>query len=36
LHAQEIGFIHPATNKLIRFTSKIPPEFQAFIKQKLS
>jgi 23S rRNA pseudouridine1911/1915/1917 synthase len=35
LHAQEIGFIHPTTNKLIRFTSKIPPEFQAFIKKYL-
>jgi 23S rRNA pseudouridine1911/1915/1917 synthase len=36
LHAQEIGFIHPTTNKLMRFTSKIPSEFQEFIKQKLS
>jgi len=28
LHAQEIGFIHPSTGKLIHFTSKIPLEFQ--------
>jgi len=36
LHAQEIGFIHPTTNKPVHFTSKIPPEFQDFIKQNLS
>jgi 23S rRNA pseudouridine1911/1915/1917 synthase len=35
LHAQEIGFIHPATNKLMHFTSKIPQEFQEFIKKNL-
>jgi 23S rRNA pseudouridine1911/1915/1917 synthase len=35
LHALEIGFIHPATNKPIHFTSKIPPEFQSFIKKHL-
>ena len=33
LHAQEISFIHPSTNKLIHFTSKIPQEFQDFIKK---
>ncbi len=36
LHAQEIAFIHPTTNKLVCFTSKIPAEFQDFIKQNLS
>jgi len=36
LHAQEIGFIHPSTNKPVHFTSKIPAEFQDFIKQNLS
>ena len=35
LHAQEIGFIHPSTNKLMHFTSKIPQEFQEFIKNNL-
>ena len=33
LHAQEIGFIHPSTNKPMHFTSKIPQEFQDFIKK---
>jgi 23S rRNA pseudouridine1911/1915/1917 synthase len=33
LHAQEIGFIHPSTGKLMHFTSKIPLEFQEFIKK---
>ncbi|MFH0917862.1 MAG: RluA family pseudouridine synthase [Candidatus Omnitrophota bacterium] len=33
LHAQEIGFIHPTTNKLMHFTSKVPLEFQEFIKK---
>jgi len=32
LHAQELGFIHPTTNKLVHFTSKIPLEFQEFVK----
>jgi 23S rRNA pseudouridine1911/1915/1917 synthase len=32
LHAREIGFIHPATAKPVHFTSKIPAEFQEFIK----
>ena len=36
LHAQEIGFIHPSTNKFIHFTSKIPAEFQEFIKMNFS
>ena len=36
LHAQEIGFVHPATNKFIHFTSKIPLEFQEFIKKNFS
>ncbi len=33
LHAQELGFIHPATNKAMHFTSNLPPEFQEFIKK---
>lgn len=33
LHAQEIGFIHPSTGKLVRFSSEIPQEFQEFIKK---
>ncbi|MFA5350790.1 MAG: RluA family pseudouridine synthase [Candidatus Omnitrophota bacterium] len=32
LHAQDIGFIHPSTGKFMRFSSKIPLEFQEFIK----
>lgn len=35
LHAQEIGFIHPSTNKPIHFTSKIPAEFQDFIEKNI-
>ena len=31
LHAQEIGFIHPSTNKLMHFSSELPLEFQEFI-----
>ena len=36
LHAQEIGFIHPSTNKLIHFTSQIPAEFLDFIKKNIA
>ena len=36
LHAQELGFIHPSTGKLINFTSKIPLEFREFIKKNFS
>jgi len=32
LHAQEIGFVHPATNKFVHFSSKLPLEFQEFVK----
>lgn len=35
LHAQEIGFIHPSTGKPMHFTSKIPLEFQDFVKKNL-
>ena len=35
LHAQEISFIHPSTGKLMHFTSKIPSEFQEFVKKNL-
>lgn len=30
LHAQELGFLHPKTNKFISFVSKIPTEFSKF------
>jgi len=33
LHAQEIGFIHPATGKFVHFSSEIPQEFKDFIKK---
>jgi len=36
LHAQEIGFIHPSTNKLIHFTSQIPAEFLDFIEKNIA
>lgn len=36
LHAQQLGFIHPATNKLVSFSSKIPSEFQDFIKKEIA
>jgi 23S rRNA pseudouridine1911/1915/1917 synthase len=36
LHAKEIGFLHPRTGKLVHFTSKIPVEFQEFIKKNFS
>jgi 23S rRNA pseudouridine1911/1915/1917 synthase len=36
LHAQEIGFIHPSTNKPMHFTSKIPLEFQEFVKKNFT
>ncbi|MDD5130082.1 MAG: RluA family pseudouridine synthase [Candidatus Omnitrophica bacterium] len=32
LHAQEIGFLHPSTGKLLHFTSDIPLEFQEFVQ----
>lgn len=35
LHALEIGFMHPATDKPVYFKSKIPSEFQDFIKKNL-
>ncbi|MDD5108083.1 MAG: RluA family pseudouridine synthase [Candidatus Omnitrophica bacterium] len=36
LHAQELGFIHPSTNKLVHFKSKLPTEFQDFIKKNIA
>lgn len=36
LHALEIGFIHPSTNKLLYFKSQIPQEFQEFIEKNFS
>ena len=33
LHAQEIGFIHPKSEKFVHFTSDLPCEFEDFLKQ---
>lgn len=33
LHAQEIGFLHPATGKSVDFSSPIPAEFRELIKK---
>ena len=33
LHAQEIGFVHPRTKKLLRFSSVIPREFNDLFNQ---
>jgi 23S rRNA pseudouridine1911/1915/1917 synthase len=33
LHAQYIGFIHPHNGKFISFNSKIPKEFEVFLKK---
>ena len=35
LHALEIGFRHPSTNKLLHFKSEIPREFQEFVKKNI-
>jgi len=32
LHAQEVGFEHPSSGKFLHFSSKIPAEFEEFIK----
>jgi len=34
LHAYKLGFKHPATGKLMEFTSPIPKRFQDFIKER--
>lgn len=34
LHAQSIGFVHPATGKFMEFTSPLPPEFEGFLTDK--
>jgi len=31
LHAKTLGFIHPKTKKILRFNSKLPPNFQQII-----
>jgi 23S rRNA pseudouridine1911/1915/1917 synthase len=33
LHAQSLGFLHPQSGKAVTFTSKIPKEFEAFLKK---
>ncbi len=33
LHAKTLGFIHPTTNKMMRFESEIPADFQASIEK---
>ncbi len=32
LHAQEVGFEHPSSGKLLHFSSNIPAEFEEFVK----
>lgn len=32
LHAYKLEFIHPTTNKLVSFTSEIPPYFEKILK----
>lgn len=32
LHAQEVGFEHPSSGKFLHFSSKIPAEFEKFVK----
>jgi len=32
LHAAELGFVHPGTGELVRFSSPVPPEMEAFIE----
>lgn len=32
LHAQELGFYHPQSNKFVSFSSALPPEFVEFCK----
>ena len=34
LHAKTLGFIHPHTNKLVRFDSEFPEDFK-FLLEKL-
>lgn len=36
LHAQEIGFLHPATGELVNFSSPLPSEFRDFIKENIT
>jgi len=36
LHAQEIGFLHPATGKLVNFVSPLPDGFRDFIKENIT
>ena len=33
LHAKTLGFIHPTTNKMMRFDSEIPEDFQAALEK---
>ncbi len=33
LHAATIGFIHPATDKFLEFTSELPPDMQALMQE---
>jgi len=34
LHAQSLGFLHPATGKFVEFSSSLPPEFLAALNKK--
>jgi len=33
LHAKSLGFTHPITGKFLEFDSRLPPEFQVFLKK---
>jgi len=35
LHARSLGFLHPRTNKFLRFDSPLPEEFKDFIAKNL-
>ena len=34
LHARKLAFVHPVTNKLLKFETKIPPAFLSLMKGK--
>jgi 23S rRNA pseudouridine1911/1915/1917 synthase len=33
LHAKTLGFIHPNTNKLVRFDSELPEDFKLLLEK---
>jgi 23S rRNA pseudouridine1911/1915/1917 synthase len=32
LHAAELGFVHPATGREMKWTSKLPPDFEEALR----